>query len=209
MSIYDVSLLISELLPVWPGDPPIRLTQPLHLDRGDSATVTRLDLGAHTGTHVDAAVHFVSGGSGIDALDLDMLVGPALVVHALEVDALSGDVLERLAIPAGTRRVLFRTRNSDLWARGHKEFDTNYVAVTKDGAEWLIDHGIQLVGVDYLSVAPFEDVVPTHRILLEAGVIPVEGLNLSEIEAGIYQLVCLPLKIAGSDGAPARVVLID
>ena len=104
MAIYDISLPISESLVVWPGDPPIRITQPRHLDRGDSATVSRLDIGAHTGTHVDAPAHFIPGGAGVDSLDLNVLVGPALVVHALEADALSADVLDGLQIPPATAR---------------------------------------------------------------------------------------------------------
>ena len=209
MQIHDISLPISESLVVWPGDPPVRITQPLHLDRGDEATVSHLDMGAHTGTHVDAPAHFVPGGSGIDALDLNALVGPALVVHALEADALSAEVLAMLPIPCGTERVLFRTRNSELWARGERAFQEGFVAITEDGACWLIERGVRLVGVDYLSVAPFDDVTPTHRALLQAGIVPLEGLNLSGIEPGVYQLVCLPLKIVGSDGAPARTILIE
>ena len=209
MPIHDISLVISESLIVWPGDPEVKITQTSHLDKGDAATVTRLDMGAHAGTHVDAPAHFIAGGSGVDTLHLDVLVGPALVVQSLEADALSADVLERLAIPPGAERVLFRTRNSDRWARGEREFDENFVAITEDGARWLVERGIRLVGVDYLSVAPFDEPVPTHQIILRAGVIAVEGLNLSGIVPGVYQLVCLPLKIAGSDGAPARAILID
>jgi arylformamidase len=209
MSIHDISLPISESLPVWPGDPPTRITQPFHLDKGDPATVTRLDMGAHTGTHVDAPAHYIAGGPGVEGLDLQVLVGPALVVHALEADALSAEVLERLPIPPGTERVLFRTRNSDRWASGEREFAEDFVALTGDGARWLVERGVRLVGVDYLSVAPFDAGVATHRTLLRAGVVPVEGLNLSGIAPGIYRLVCLPLKIVGGDGAPARAILID
>jgi arylformamidase len=209
MRIYDISLPISESLVVWPGDPPIRITQPHHLDRGDEATVTRLDMGAHTGTHVDAPAHFVPGGSGVDTLDLNVLVGPALIIDAREADALSAAVLETLPIPTGTERVLFRTRNSDLWARGEPEFHEDFVAITEDGARWLIERGVRLVGVDYLSVAPFDAVTPTHRALLRAGVVAIEGLDLSGIGPGAYQLVCLPLKIVGTDGAPARAILIE
>jgi arylformamidase len=209
MPIHDISLPISESLVVWPGDPPIRITQPYHLDRGDEATVTRLDMGAHTGTHVDAPAHFVPGGSGVDDLDLNVLVGPALVVDAREADALSADVLETLPFPPGTERVLFHTRNSDLWARDKREFHEDFCAITGDGARWLIERGVRLVGVDYLSVAPFDAVIPTHRALLCAGVVAIEGLDLSDIKPGAYQLVCLPLKIVGADGAPARAILIE
>jgi len=209
MTIYDISLPISGSLIVWPSDPEVKITQTSRLDKGDTATVSRLDLGAHTGTHVDAPCHFVPGGSSVDTLDLNVLMGPALVVHVLEADALSMDVLERLRIPPGTERVLFRTRNSDLWARGEREFDEDFVAITEDGAHWLVENGVRLVGIDYLSVAAFGEPTPTHSVLLRAGVIAVEGLDLSGIAAGVYQFVCLPLKIAGCDGAPARAILID
>jgi arylformamidase len=199
MAIYDISLPISESLPVWPGDPGIRITQPSHLDRGDAATVTRLD----------APAHFIPGGSGVDALDLDVLVGPARVVHALEGDVLSTEVLGGLQIPSGTERVLFRTRNSERWARGAREFAEDFVAITEGGARWLVERGVRLVGIDYLSVGPFRAPAPTHRILLRAGVILLEGLNLSGVAAGVYQLVCLPLRILGADGAPARAILMD
>ena len=171
--------------------------------------MTRLDLGAHTGTHVDAPAHFVEGGAGVDSLDLDTLWGPALVVEELEADCLTADVIEKLSIPPGTERVLFHTRNSGRWARGECEFAEDYVAITEDGARWLVERGVRLVGVDYLSVAPFEATTPTHQVLLQAGVVIVEGLNLSSIAPGTYQFICLPLKIVGGDGAPARAILID
>jgi len=209
MAIHDISLSISESLIVWPGDPRVKITQTSSLDKGDMMTVSRLDMGAHTATHVDAPAHFVAGGSSVDILDLNVLLGPALVVHELEANALSPDVLEGLAIPPGTERVLFRTRNSDRWACGEREFDEDFVAITEDGAHWLVEHGVRLVGIDYLSVGPFDEPVATHLVLLRAGVVAVEGVNLSGIAPGVYQLVCLPLKIAGGEGAPARAILID
>ncbi len=207
--IYDISLPISESLIVWPGDPPVNITQPFHLARGDTVTVSHLSISAHTGTHVDAPAHFILGGSGVDTLDLNVLVGPALVVEATESDVLSADVLQGLPIPPGTERVLFHTRNSDRWARGERKFSEDFVAITQDGARWLVAEAIQLVGVDYMSVAPFGAEAPTHQTLLSAGVVLVESLNLSGIAPGVYQLVCLPLKIVGIDGAPARAILID
>lgn len=209
VTIHDISVPISESLPVWPGDPPVQITHSSHLDLGDEATVSRLDFGAHTGTHVDAPAHFVAGGLGVDRLALDLLVGPAWVVHALEAETLSADLLESLDIPPGTERVLFRTRNSELWARSLSAFDENFVAITEDGARWLVARGLRLVGVDYLSVAPFHDPVPTHQILLRAGMIVVEGLDLGQVAPGRYQFVCLPLKLAGGDGAPARAILLE
>ena len=212
MHIYDISLAISESLATWPGDPPVQITQPRHMDRGDEATVTHLDMGAHTGTHIDAPAHFIPGGSGVDESDLHTLVGPALVVHAPEADALTADVIAGLPIPPGTERVLFRTRNSAAYSEPTRQegaFSEDFVAITEDGARWLVDRGVRLVGIDCLSVGPYHSGEATHRTLLQAGVIPVEGLNLSGIPAGTYQLVCLPLKIVGADGAPARAILID
>jgi arylformamidase len=209
MPIYDISLPISESLVVWPGDPPVRITQPAHLDRGDMFTVSRLELGAHTGTHVDAPAHFIANGLTVDGLDLDLLVGPAWVVHTLDADLLTADLLAGLEIPHGAVRLLFRTRNSDHWARGEGGFFESYVGISQDGAQWLVDRGVRLVGIDYLSVAPFFDTVSVHQILLRAGVVLVEGLNLSGIAPGAYRLVCLPLKLAGGEGAPARTILMD
>lgn len=209
MPIHDISHTITSTLPVWPGDPPVNLPQPSRMERGDICNVTRLDISAHTGTHLDAPVHFIPGGAGVETLDLNVLIGPALVVDAGDVDALTADVLASLPIPAGTRRLLFKTRSSELWNRADDGFVEDYVALTGDGAQWLVERGVRLVGVDYLSVAPFDDPVPCHQILLAAGVIPVEGLDLRAIEPGLYQLICLPIKIGGSDGAPCRAVLIS
>lgn len=209
MPIHDVTLTITPSLPVWPGDPSINLPKPADMLRGDDYSITRIDISAHTGTHLDAPAHFIRGGAGVEALDLNVLIGPALVVAAPDRGHITAAILDSLSIPPGTERLLIRTRNSELWARGELAFDTNFVAIAADGASWLVAHGVRLVGVDYLSVAPFDDSMPTHRILLGAGVIPVEGLNLSGVEPGQYQLICLPIKIAGSDGAPVRAVLIS
>ncbi len=209
MPIHDLSLPITESLVIWPGDTPIRMAYTSHLDRGDHATLTSLEMGTHSGTHIDAPAHFIPGGEGVDALDLDALVGPALVVHAPEASAISAPILEGLEIPTGTKRLLLRTRNSDRWARGEDSFYQDFVAITEDGAHWLVERGIQLVGVDYLSVGPHSDPMPTHHVLLGAGVIAVEGLDLSRIAPGRYRFVCLPLRLVGRDGAPARAILID
>jgi arylformamidase len=207
MKIYDISVPISASLVTWPKDPPVRISQPRHFDKGDHAVVSHLDMGAHTGTHVDAPAHFLPNGASLGSLDLQVLVGPALVVYTPNADALTPGVLEDLSIPPGTERLLFRTRNSDLWAQASHTFYQDFVAISEEGALWLIDRGIRLVGIDYLSVAPYADTGPTHRILLQAGVIPLEGLDLHSVEPGLYQLVCLPLCIPGIEGAPARAIL--
>ena len=208
MTIHDITLTITPDLPVWPGDPPIRLSQPAHLERGDAYTLTRLDMSAHTGTHLDAPAHFIRGGATVESLDLATLIGPALVVDARGRGHLSAETLEALAIPAGVRRLLFRTDNSLRWQRGETAFAEDFIAIEPSGAAWLVERGVRLVGIDYLSVGSFDDGVATHQILLGAGVIAVEGLDLSAIEAGDYQLICLPIKIGGADGAPCRAVLM-
>ncbi|MEP0805544.1 MAG: cyclase family protein [Chloroflexota bacterium] len=210
MTIHDISLTITPDLPTWPGDPRIELEQIASMDRGASANVTRISAAVHIGTHVDAPHHFLNDGRTVESLPLDVLTGPCYVLQLPDgVDAITSEVLERSEITPEMKRILFGTSNSRLWAKGVKEFTTDFVAITEDGAQWLVDHGVQLVGVDYLSVAPYGDAEPTHKILLGAGVVIVEGLNLSNVMRGFYDLYCLPLKIAGSDGAPARAILIQ
>jgi arylformamidase len=208
MSITDISVGISPRLPVWPNNPGVELERMNKIEAGANSNVSRLALGVHSGTHVDAPVHFIAGGAGVETLALEVLIGPALVIHLPQAARVTAADLAGAAIPADTRRLLIRTRNSEFWARGDTEFHTDYTGVGPDAAEWLVQHGIALVGVDYLSVAPWKESRPTHQILLAAGVVVVEGLNLSAVEPGAYQLICLPLKLVGCDGAPARVVLV-
>jgi arylformamidase len=208
LTIYDISLTLSAALPIWPSHLPYEISLARAIERGDRSNVSRLQMTAHTGTHVDAPLHFIPGGRSVEALDLNVLVGPARVVQALEAEVIDASLLESLDLPAGAARLLFHTRNSRFWANGEPGFREDYVALDASGAQWIVDHGVRLVGVDYLSVALFNDTVAPHRILLEAGVIPVEGLNLTGIEPGEYQLACLPLKVGGGDGAPCRAVLM-
>ncbi len=210
MAIYDISVPISNALVVWPGSPTVRIRNTSHVDNGDMATVSELIMSSHTGTHLDAPKHFIAGGATVDTLDLDVLVGWARVVQVDDsVNDITAEVLENLKIPVDTMRLLIKTRNSNLWAQGHTTFDEQYVGVSEDGARWLVERGVRLIGVDYLSVSPFADPVPTHIVLLEAGVIPVEGLNLTDVPPGMYQLVCLPMKLQDGDGAPCRAILIS
>lgn len=210
MSIYDISLNITPGMPVWPGDPPVDVSLAYSIDQGDNANVTRLNISAHTGTHVDAPHHFLNDRHSVENLALDVLTGPCYVAQLPEdTDQINAKVLERVSIGADTTRLLFGTRNSRLWATGQTEFQPDFVAISPDGAEWLVRHGIKLVGVDYLSVAEYNDQESTHLILLKAGVIILEGLDLSQVPNGSFELYCLPLKISGADGAPARVILIS
>jgi len=195
MTLYDISLTIADDLPVWPGDPKIKLKKISKIEDGEEANVTHISACVHIGTHVDAPDHFMDSGQ------------TAFVVE-LHVDGqVSAVDLQSASIPEGTNRLLIKTTNSQLWAEGVKEFKSDFIALEADAAAYLVNQGVEVVGVDYLSVAPFADPGPTHRILLEEGVLIIEGLNLSGIEPGEYTLMCLPLKISGSDGAPARVLL--
>jgi arylformamidase len=209
MRIYDVTLTISPDLVVWPGDPDVVTERVQKIEDGDVANVTRLEMSAHTGTHVDAPFHFIQKGKTVEELSLKLLTGRAYVVHIPEADLITNDVIEAAGIPPRTRRVLFKTRNSKQWSKkNHKDFNPNYVGLAPDAAETLIQRGVKLVGVDYLSIAPFEELAETHNVLLNAGIVIVEGLDLSQVDPGRYSFYCLPLKIAGADGAPARALLI-
>jgi arylformamidase len=210
MTIYDISLTISPNLPIWPDDPPLELELFESMDMGGHNNITKMSACVHIGTHVDAPHHFLNDGRTVEQLPLEVLTGPCYVAQLPDgIEAITAEVLDRTEITSEMKRVLFGTRNSHLWARGESQFQTDFVAITEDGAEWLVERGVQLVGVDYLSVAPYGDSTPTHTILLKAGVVVVEGLNLSNVMRGFYDLYCLPLKIAGSDGAPARAILIQ
>jgi arylformamidase len=211
MKIHDISLTLSPDLPTWPGEPRLSLERKRKMEEGSRSNVTHFSAGVHIGTHVDAPYHFLGGDAPtIESLPLDVLTGPACVVAFPDVDThITADDLQGAEIPSAATRLLFKTRNSDLWARGETDFQEDFAALTADAAEWLVEQGIRLVGIDYLSVAPFTAAVLPHRILLQAGVVAVEGLDLSEVEAGEYMLYCLPLKIEGSDGAPARAILIE
>lgn len=208
MHTYDISLTISPSLPTWPGDPSVVLERVEKIEDGSDANVSRIDIGVHTGTHVDAPYHFFRNGKTVENINLNLLTGRAYVLYLPDVDTITASVLERSQIPPRTRRVLFKTRNSTYWKNNENQFQTDFVALSADGADYLIRRGVKLVGVDYLSVAPFDQSRPTHEILLSAGVVILEGLDLSGVTQGRYTLYCLPLKLAGSDGAPARAILI-
>jgi arylformamidase len=204
---FDISLTISPELPHWPGSPTPQLTRTRDMCCGDAINDSVLNCGVHTGTHVDAPIHFLADGADVTTLPLEVLIGPAMVAALPAVDAVTPADLEALNVPAGVERLLLRTRNSEGWRRGDREFNTEFVALTAAAARWVVERGLRLIGVDYLSVQRFKDNPETHTTLLGAGVVIVEGLNLAAISPGFYELYCLPLKLAGGDGAPARVVL--
>lgn len=210
MKIHDISVTITPDLPTWPGDPSVVLERVNKMEEGANANVSRIDMGVHTGTHVDAPYHFIADGNPIETLDLEVLIGEVLVVCIPnEVKEITRETLEALELPGGIKRILFKTRNSNYWQEGEKAFQTQFVGIAESGAHFLVEKGIELVGIDYLSIAPFKKSRPTHQVLLKAKMVVIEGVDLSGIEAGTYELVCLPLKLGGSDGAPARVVLLE
>lgn len=203
----DISLTISPDLPHWPGSPRTELSRRRDMARGDPVNDSILVCGVHVGTHVDAPLHFLADGADVTQLPLDTLIGPAVVAALPSVDTVTADDLETLNLPVDTRRLLLRTRNSEGWRRGDRDFRTDFVALTADAARWVAARGIRLIGVDYLSVQIFRGDPATHLVLLQAGIVIVEGLNLAEIAPGSYELICLPLKLAGTEGAPTRAVL--
>jgi len=205
MKIIDVSVPLDAHLPSYPGNTPFTLEAVQRIAQGDHANLSSLHMSAHAGTHVDAPRHFFDGGAGTETLPLELLCGRTRVVelvsrHGIDADELSAvNLVEEI-------RVLFKTPNSRLW--GDAEFHKDYVGVTESGARHLVDRGIKVVGVDYLSVEEFRKPgAPAHHVLLGGGTIVIEGLNLRDVEPGVYDMICLPLRIVGSDGAPARVVL--
>jgi arylformamidase len=210
MKIYDVSVPISAATPTYPGDPGIEIKQWAALARKDAANVSLLHFGAHTATHVDAPAHFIEGASKVDAMPLDALLGPARVIQIPnDVDAITPDHLPAQELK-GAERVLFKTRNSAFWSDTTTGFRHDFTYLAPEAARFLAASGVRLVGIDYLSVEKFQsERHETHEILLSNGIVIIEGLDLREVEAGDYELLCLPLKIAGGagDGAPARVVL--
>jgi arylformamidase len=209
--IIDISLgLGPDLLP-WPGDPPVEVLPLCRIADGGPANVSQIRLTTHTGTHVDPPAHFIEGAPTVDELALDALVGEAFVADLATTPGLIGaEDLDAASIPRETRRLLLKTPNSAIWRDAGPHFPKSYASLSPEGARWVIERGIRLLGTDFLSIemqgTPGH---PTHHALLEAGVVIVEGLDLYGVTPGAYTLACLPLKVLDGDGAPARAVLID
>ncbi len=202
----DVSVPLRSGMVHWPDNPPVRIERMLDMECGDAANVSTLSLGSHTGTHMDAPIHFVPGGAGMDRMPLDATIGQARVIEIQDPVSIKPDELDPHGIGRG-ERVLLKTQNSTRrwWT---EDFIEDFVYVSQEAARYLADRGVRTVGVDYLSVGGFwKDGVETHQALLGAGIWVIEGLDLSEIEPGEYELICLPLKVEDGDGAPARAIL--
>jgi arylformamidase len=201
----DISVPIYAGMVHWPGDPPVEISRRMHLDRGDICTVSHLALGVHTGTHVDAPSHFLRGAKGVDSLSLEAMVGPARVIETLETAAIGEAELSGREIERGDRILLKTSNSTRCW--NNDAFVPDFAHLTLDGAAYLAGVGVRTIGIDYLSIGHGDEGPAVHRALLGAQILIIEGLNLSDVEPGEYDLVCLPLKIRGGDGAPARALL--
>ena len=206
MALHDISVPIRPGMHIYRNNPGYSRTLFQAIADGAEANVSELDLGAHTGTHVDGPAHFYDGGPGTEVLDLDAMIGPCLVVEIADrgLDPIDAAALEAAGVADGTERLLLKTTNSKLWEGS--EFTHDFIRLDASGAEWVLDRGIRLIGIDYLSIGDGD----AHRALLAKPVIALEGLDLRTIDPGPYELLCLPMHLAdGSDGASARVVLRD
>ncbi|MBA2521738.1 MAG: cyclase family protein [Solirubrobacterales bacterium] len=205
MALHDVSVPIRPGMPIYHDNPGFEIRLDSAIATGAGANVSKLTMGAHTGTHIDGQRHFFDDGNGTDALPLEAMVGPAVVVELnVTCDApIDEAVLRAAGIPEGSRRVLLKTPNSELWSQD--EFTHDFTRLDGSGAAYVLELGLRLIGIDYLSIGDRD----AHHALLGAGVVALEGLDLRGIEPGPYELLCLPLRLTGSDGAPSRVLLRD
>jgi arylformamidase len=208
MRVHDISLSIGPGLPIWPTSEGFRVRSVMRLAAGDPANVSVVEMDVHTGTHVEAPLHFLDDGAPLDRVPVERFVGEARVAR-VDGDEVTAAALDALDIGADPPRLLIRTANSARWARGWGPFDPVYVALTADAAQWIVDRGFELIGLDHLSIQRYEDGPETHRILMRAGVTILEGLNLAAVEPGTYILVAAPIRLTGIEAAPARALLLD
>ncbi len=203
----DISITLKSNMVHWPGDPPFSIERVREMDKGDTVNLSKITMGAHSGTHVDAPVHFIKGAEGVDQLLFDSLIGLARIIEIADTDTIREKELAVHRIKKG-ERILLRTRNSIKKILYRDAFTEDFVYLEKDAAEFLVSRGIKTLGVDYLSVGGYKKNGPdVHRLLLGAGILIIEGLDLTDALPGSYDMICLPMKILDSDGATARVIL--
>jgi arylformamidase len=207
MRTIDISMTLNEGMPVWPGSPGVKAERFLNLDQGDQVNATLLALDVHCGTHVDAPLHFLAAGADSNQILPERLIGEAFVLDTGEATAVSAEVLAQAGIPAGTTRLLLKTSNSSRSELLDGPFRSDYCALDPSAADWLVANGIDLVGIDYLSIQLFDDPPDVHTTLLGAGVVILEGLRLQHAPEGACELICLSLLVDGSEAAPARAVI--
>jgi arylformamidase len=200
-------------MPVWPGDPLVHIEQISSIQNAESSNISKIAMSVHTGTHIDAPKHFIDSEQTVDEIPLHYLVGEVVVLEIDdEVKIITDGVLHshpKIKLIKNIKKVLFKTHNSKLWAKNLTEFQPDYVGISSSGAQYLADLNVELVGIDYLSIAPFDQTYEPHLILLSQGIVLLEGIDLSKVNSGIYQIFCLPLNIKGCEGAPARVILVQ
>ncbi len=203
--MIDITYPISKNIPKWPGSIGISITQHLQMPK-EAANLTSIEIDCHLGTHLDAPLHFVHQGKSVDQLDINTLIGNAFVAEIRGCKVITIAHLEAV-VPEGCQRLLLKTDNQIYWEEKRTEFEEDYSAIDAAAASWLVEKGIKLVGIDYLSIQRFHDGPETHQVLLEAEVVIVETLNLESVTPGWYELICLPIKVMGVEGAPVRAVL--
>ena len=210
MRIIDISIPLSEKTPVWEGDKGISVSRVAKIEEGSDFNVSRIELGVHSGTHIDAPFHVFENGNTVNQIPLETLIGSVQVVEIPDgISVIDKNCLMKLKFQDGIDRVLFKTTNSFYWETDPFSFNREFVAVNSEGAKVLADMGLRLIGVDYFSVSSFNDLKQPHLILLGRGIVLLENVDLRRVEPGIYELICLPMKIIGTDGAPVRAVLIS
>jgi arylformamidase len=208
MKFIDISMPLHADLPKWPGTKAFTLNWDKRIENGDECNNSSLSFDTHFGTHIDAPLHFVHNGQPLHQLDLTTLIGPAQVIHIPNATSITGESLASMQFQTDTCRMLFKTRNSDSHIFLQNEFQKDFTALDESGAQWLVDHGnVKLIGMDYLSVQKYDATKAVHEILLKAGIIILEGLNLANVLPGVYELICLPLNLVGAEGGPARAIL--
>lgn len=210
MKIYDISIPLCAQTPVWEGDKEVTIKWASRISEGAEYNLSELEMGTHAGTHLDAPFHVFANGAAVDQIALEKLIGKAQVIHIPDdVRRISREVIARKDLVYGISRLLIRTANSNRWMESGGASRMDYVGLDSGVAGYLVERGYQLVGIDGFSISPPEDLMPPHRILLDGGVAILETLDLSGVPQGIYDLYCLPMKLVGTDGAPARAILID
>ncbi|MEK7253616.1 MAG: cyclase family protein [Bacteroidota bacterium] len=205
--LIDISVAIHPRFPVWPTNRPLSIMQTDSMKSGSVANVTRLETGSHTGTHIDAPLHFVDDAKTTEEIPLEKLVGKCQVLDFQGKKQITAADLEMANLVPDVEKLLFKTDNSRLWDDLSHPFYEDFCALTADAAAWIVENGFHLVGIDYLSIQLFHDPPDTHVILLSKEVVIVEGLDLRQVQPGLYRLICLPLKIKGVEGTLARAVL--
>lgn len=205
--IHDITFAVSEEMPSWPGTPAFEKAFDLRIP-ADVANSSTLKINSHLGTHIDAPFHFCAEGQTIDEIPLERFMGEVTVRSILGKNRISAEDLEELVLPADCKRLLLKTDNAELWKTAHSFYE-DFVALEESAAEWLVQHGFEMIGIDYLSIQKYSDGPEVHQILLESEVLILESLNLTEVGEDDYEIICFPLKIKGAEAAPARIVLIE